>query len=74
MIKITTSQNIHALYKQLLDYLKKVKPLSQRALPSNLLQAASEAALRIWKRSFENFTCVVPHKCLKGYTWYQGCI
>lgn len=29
MIKITTSQNIHLLYVDLLDYLKKVSPLAQ---------------------------------------------
>lgn len=29
MIKITTSQNIHLLYVDLLDYLKKVSPLTQ---------------------------------------------
>lgn len=29
MIKITTSQNIHLLYVDLLDYLKKVSPLPQ---------------------------------------------
>jgi hypothetical protein len=46
VIKITTSQNIHTLYKVLLDYLKKVISPLAGAPPATLLQAAREVVLK----------------------------
>lgn len=71
-LKITTSRNIHMLYSDLLDYLKRVSPAPREPRLQSLPGSLQRGSEKVWELSLGNFISVASHKHIVGCAYYLG--